>query len=80
MIIDQRALDLRTRATTSIRFNLKVFWRIFEKYSTRGASLYYFSPKKLVRLFLLMNFYPLSGSKMIELLKFDDLFPATTTL
>ena len=32
---------------------LKVFSRIVEKYSTRKASLYNFSPEKLVRLFLL---------------------------
>ena len=31
---------------------LKVFSRILEKYLTRKASLYYFLPEKLVRLFL----------------------------
>ena len=35
---------------------LKVFSRIVEKYSTLKASLYYFSPEKLVRLFLLEKF------------------------
>ena len=46
----QRALDLRTK--TSTRLNLNVFSCILEKYSTRKPSLYYFPPKKLVRLFL----------------------------
>ena len=32
---------------------LKVFSRVVEKYSTREASLYKFSPEKLVQLFLL---------------------------
>jgi len=32
---------------------LKVCWRIDKKYSTQRASLYYFLPEKLVRLFLL---------------------------
>ena len=44
-----RALDLKARTTTSTRFNLKVFSRIVEKYSTRKASLYYCSPEILVR-------------------------------
>ena len=48
---------------------------MLEKYSTRKASLHYFSPEKLVRLFLLEKFYPFSGGKMIKLLKFDNLFP-----
>ena len=46
-------LDLRTRTTTSTRFDLKVFARIVEKFFTQGASLYYLPPEKLVRLFLL---------------------------
>ena len=46
-------LDLRTRTTTSTRFNLKVFSRIVEKFLTQRASLYYLPLEKLVRLFLL---------------------------
>ena len=49
----KRVLDLRTRTTTSRTFYFKVFWRIVEKYTIRKVSLYYFSPEKLVRLFLL---------------------------
>ena len=45
----ESGLDLKTRTTTSWRFNLKVFSRIVEKYSTRKASLYYCSPEILVR-------------------------------
>ena len=41
----------------------------------RKASLYLFSPKKLVRLFLLKDVKPSPDSKMIKLLTFDNLFP-----
>ena len=34
-------------------YAIEDFSRILEKHSTRKASLYYFSPEKLVRLFLL---------------------------
>ena len=71
---DNRALDLKTRTTTSTRFNLKVFSRTVEKYSTRQASLYYCSPEILVRQFFL-EVWPFLACIIIKLLKFDKLFP-----
>ena len=58
-----------------IYMQLKAFSRTLEKYSTRKASLYYFSPEKFVRLFLLERVLPFPDRKMIKLLKFDNLFP-----
>ena len=64
----RRVLDLRTRTTTGTGFNLKFFSRILViKYSTRKASLYYFSPEKLVRLFYWRRFNPFPVAKWLNL-------------
>ena len=53
---------------------LKLFARVLKKKDTRKASFYFFffSPKKLVRLFILKKFKPSPDSKMIKF------FPLTT--
>ena len=38
-------------------------------------SFYFFSPKKLVGLFILKEVKPSTDGKMIKLLTFEDLFP-----
>ena len=59
---------MRTRASTSTRFNFK-FLRVFlNKKTPRKASFYVFSPKKLVQLFTLKEIKPSPDSKMIKLL------------
>ena len=74
----QRALDLRTR--TSTRVNLK-FLHVFSEKNTPESFILLFSPKKLVRLFILKEVQSSSDSKMMKLLTFDNLHfvPATTT-
>ena len=51
------------------------FVRVLKKKTARQASIYFFSPKKLVRLFILKEVKPSPDSKMIKLLTFDNLFP-----
>ena len=59
---------MRTRASTSTRFNFK-FLRVFSNKKTpRKASFYVFSPKKLVQLITLKEIKPSPDSKMIKLL------------
>ena len=59
---------------TSMRLNLKVLL-VFPKKTPRKASFYFFTPKKLVRLFKLKDVKPSPDSKTIQLLTFDNLFP-----
>ena len=59
---------MRTRTSTSTRFNFK-FLRVFSNKKTpRKASFYVFSPKKLVQLITLKEIKPSPDSKMIKLL------------
>ena len=62
---------MRTRTSTSTRFNLK-FLRVFSKKKKplRKASFYFFHQKKLVWLFILKQVKPSPDSKMIKLLTF----------
>ena len=62
------------RMRTSMRLNLKVLL-VFPKKTPRKASFYFFTPKKLVRLFKLKDVKPSPDSKTIQLLTFDNLFP-----
>ena len=55
---------------------LKVFARVLEKDTTESFTLLFFSPKKLVRLFILKEVNPSPDSKIIQLLTFDNLFPS----
>ena len=48
---------------------------MFSKKLPRKASFYFFSPKKLVRLFILKEVKPSPDSKMIKRLTFDKFFP-----
>ena len=69
----KRALDLRT--STRTRFNLN-FLRVFAKKTPWKTSFYsFFSPEKLVRLFILKEVKPSPDNKLIRLLTFDNLFP-----
>ena len=52
---------------------VKVFVRVLKKKTPRGASSYIFSPKKLVRSFILTEVKPSSDGTMIKLLTFDNL-------
>ena len=67
----KRALDLEM--ITSTRFNLE-FLSVFSK-TLWKASFHFFSPKKLVWLFVLKEVKASLDSKMIKLLAFDNLFP-----
>ena len=60
-----RALDLKTRKITSTRFNQE---------TSRKVSFNFFSPKKLVRLFILKQIKPSLDGKVIKLLTFVNLF------
>ena len=62
-----RALDLRTGTSTSTRFNWK-FLRVLSKKDTSESFILLFSPKKLVRLFILKEVKPSPDSRMIKLL------------
>ena len=67
----QRALDWRTK----FEVYLKVFARVLKKKTPRKASFcFFFSPKKLVQLFIPKEVQPYPDSKMIKLLTFDNLF------
>ena len=70
----QSALDLRTRTSTSTRFNL-MFFLVFSKKDFSESFILLCSPKKLVRLLILKEVKPSPDSKMIKLLTFDNLFP-----
>ena len=61
--------------STSTRFNLEVFARVLKKRHPGKPHFTLFSPKKLVRLFILKEVKPSPESKMIKLLTFDYLFP-----
>ena len=52
---------------------VKVFVRVLQKKTPRGASFHFFSPKKLVRSFILKEVKPSSEGTMIKLLTFDNL-------
>ena len=52
---------------------VKVFVRVLKKKTPRGALFYFFSPKKLVRSFILKEVKPSSDGTMIKLLTFDNL-------
>ena len=52
---------------------VKVFVRVLKKKTPRGPSFYFFSPKKLVRSFILTEVKPSSDGTMIKLLTFDNL-------
>ena len=59
----------------STRFNFN-FLRVFSKKKDILESfILLFSPKKLVRLFILKEVKPSPDSKMIKLLTFDNLLP-----
>ena len=58
----------------SRRFNLKFLCVFKKKMTPRKASFYFFSPKKLVRLFILKEVKPSPDSKMIKPLTFDNFF------
>ena len=60
------------RDTAPLRF-LCVFSK--KKKTPQKASFYFFSPKRLGRLFTLKKVKPSLDSKMIKLLTFDNLFP-----
>ena len=63
--------------TTSTRFYSK-FFAYCQKMDTPPpliSSLYFFSPRKLALLSLLMEVKPSANHKMIKLLTFDNLFP-----
>ena len=65
---------LELRVKTSTRFNLK-FLCVFSNKKTPGKpSFSFFSPKKLVRLFILREVKPSPDSKIIKLLTFHNLF------
>ena len=69
------ALDLRTDENEyDYEIYPKIFARVLKK-TTQKASFYFFSPKTLVRLFILKKVKPSPNSKMIKLLTFDNLFP-----
>ena len=53
---------------------LKVFSLIFKKYTPRKGALYLFAPKKLARLFLLMEVNLPPDRKMIKLLHLTTCF------
>ena len=74
LLENQRALDLGKRTRTSTRFYWTFFGRVLKK-GTRKASFNFFSPKKLVRLFLLKEVKPSPDRKMIKLLTFGKIFP-----
>ena len=67
LLENQRALDLGKRTRTSTRFYWTFFGRVLKK-GTRKASFNFFSPKKLVRLFLLKEVKPSPDRKMINFL------------
>ena len=67
--------DLRLDLSTSTRFNLKVFARALKKRHPGKLHFNFFSPKKLVRLFILKEAKPSTESRMIKLVTFDSLFP-----
>ena len=54
---------------------LKVFARIPKKERPGKLHFTFFSPKMLVRLFILKEVKPTPDSKMIKFLTFDNLFP-----
>ena len=60
--------------STSTRFNLKVFARVLKKRHPGKPHFTFFSPKTLVRLFILKEVKPSTESEMIKLLTFDSLF------
>ena len=60
--------------STSTRFNLKVFARVLKKRHPGKPHFTFFSPKTLVRLFILKKVKPSTESRMIKLLTFDYLF------
>ena len=53
----------------------EVFARVPQKKTARKASFYFFSPKNLVRLFILKEVKPSNDSRKINLLTFDNLLP-----
>ena len=61
--------------STSTRFKLKVFARVLKKRHPGQLHFTFFSPKKLVRLFIPKEVKPSTESKMVKLLTFDYLFP-----
>ena len=69
----------REQASTGTRFNLN-FSRVFRKKKKHPpkASFYFFSQKKLARLFILKEVKLSPNDKMIKLHTFDNLFPPPT--
>ena len=68
--ISKGAFDLRTRTRRNLTSSLCACSK------KKKASIYVFSPKKLVRVFILKEVKLYSDSKMILLLNvFDNLFP-----
>ena len=70
--------NFRFEDENEYEIKLKIFARVLKKKTPRKASFYFFSPKKLVRLFILKEVKPSPDSKMIKLLTFDNLFPPPT--
>ena len=70
-----RSPDLRRRTSTCTRFNLKFLRMFSKKLPPDKAWFYFFSPNKLVRLFILREVKPSPDSKMIKLLTCDILLP-----
>ena len=58
-----------------IRDLTEVFTRFRKKRRPESFISLFFSPKKLVRLFILKEVKPSPDSKMIKQLTFDNLFP-----
>ena len=54
---------------------LKVFAHVLKKITPIKLDFTFFSPNKLVRLFILREVKPSPDSKMIKLLTFDTLLP-----
>ena len=72
---DWTALDLTTRTSTNTKLNeiLRVFSEIED--TPESIILLFFSPKMLLRLFILKEIKTSHDSKMIKLLTLDNLFP-----
>ena len=61
--------------STSARFELKILGVFSKNIHSGKFHFLFFTPKKLIRLFILKEVKPSSHRKMIKLLTFDNLFP-----
>ena len=58
-----------------VAISLRAFWRLLKKRDTPESFIVIFSPHKLAQLFLLKEVKPFPNSKMIKILKSDNLLP-----